>query len=118
MLAGYVERFGQLLGMFAAGLGHVRPTAAAPPDRVIGLSELDATTDALRDASLFAIRNRAAGWSTGLSILTCMANVLPGLDRDDQPRAIYHGLVHAARSTANQPVSSLARARLFHYLSL
>ena len=72
---------------------------------VIGLSELDATTDALRDASLFAIRNRAAGWSTGLSILTCMANVLPGLDRDDQPRAIYHGLVHAARSTAGQPPS-------------
>ena len=72
---------------------------------VIGLSELDATTDALRDASLFAIRNRAAGWSDGLSILTCMANVLPGLDRDDQPRAIYHGLVHAARSTAGQPPS-------------
>ena len=72
---------------------------------VIGLSELDATTDALRDASLFAIRNRAAGWSDGLSILTCMANVSSGLDRDDRPRAIYHGLVHAARSTAGQPPS-------------
>ena len=72
---------------------------------VIGLSELDATTDALRDASLFAIRNRAAGWSDGLSILTCMASVLPSLDHDDRPRAIYHGLVHAARSTAGQPPS-------------
>ncbi len=70
---------------------------------VIGLSELDATTDVLRNAALFAIRNRAAGWSTGLSIVTAMANVLPSLAGEDRPLALYHGLVHVARSTANQP---------------
>lgn len=43
---------------------------------------------------------RAAGWSTGLSILTAMANVLPWLDQRDRPVALYHGLVHVARSTA------------------
>ncbi len=61
---------------------------------VIGLSELDATTEALRKAALFGVRNRAAGWSTGLSILTCMANVLPTLDEADRPLAVYHGLVN------------------------
>ncbi|MDZ4277898.1 MAG: Rieske (2Fe-2S) protein, partial [Dehalococcoidia bacterium] len=70
---------------------------------VIGLSELDATKHVLRDAALFGVRNRASGWSTGLSIITAMANVLPSLDAADRPLALYHGLVHVARSTANQP---------------
>ena len=70
---------------------------------IIGLSELDVTTDALRKAALFGIRNRAAGWSTGLSILTAMANVLPSLDAQDRPLAVYHGLVHVARSSRGQP---------------
>lgn len=70
---------------------------------VIGLDEAGATGDVLRAAALFGLRNRASGWSTGLSILTCMANVLPALDPADQPLALYHGLVHVARSTANQP---------------
>ena len=70
---------------------------------VIGLDELGATTDVLRNAALFATRNRASGWSTGLSIVTCMANVLPALAAEDRPLALYHGLVHVARSTANQP---------------
>ncbi len=70
---------------------------------VIGLSELDATNDVLRSAALFGIRNRASGWSTGLSIITAMANVLPSLAPGDRPLALYQGLVHVARSTANQP---------------
>ena len=70
---------------------------------VIGLTELDATTDVLRTAALFGIQNRAAGWSTGLSIMTAMANVLPSLADADRPLALYHGLVHVARSTSGQP---------------
>ena len=70
---------------------------------VIGLSELEATQELLRTAALFGVRNRASGWSTGLSIITCMANVLPSLAPEDRPRALYQGLVHVARSTANQP---------------
>lgn len=70
---------------------------------VIGLDRLGATKEILKRASLFGIRNRAAGWSTGLSILTAMANALPHLDEEDRPLAIYQGLVHVARSTAGQP---------------
>ncbi len=70
---------------------------------VIGLHELEATNEVLREAALFGVRNRANGWSTGLSILTAMANVLPALHEDDRPVAVFHGAVHVARSTANQP---------------
>jgi len=70
---------------------------------VIVLEELGATTDILQKAALFGIRNRAAGWSTGLSIFTAMANVLSSLDMQDRPVALYQGLIHMARSTANQP---------------
>ena len=70
---------------------------------VIGLDELDATAPLLERAALFGTRNRAAGWSSGLSILTAMANVLPQLAAEDRPRALYQGLVHVARSTAGQP---------------
>ena len=70
---------------------------------VIGLDELDATAPLLERAALFGTRNRAGGWSTGLSILTAMANVRPVLAEADRPRAFYQGLVHVARSTAGQP---------------
>ena len=78
---------------------------------VIGLNELGATKDVVREAALFGIRNRAAGWSSGLSILTATANVLSDLDGEDVPLALYHGLVHVARSTGNQP-------RAFHLAPL
>ena len=70
---------------------------------VIGLDEAGASADILAKASLFGVTNRAAGWSAGLTILTAMANVLPDLDPTDRRLALYHGLVHVARSTANQP---------------
>jgi nitrite reductase/ring-hydroxylating ferredoxin subunit len=70
---------------------------------VIGLEELGAQEEVLTKAALFGVENRAAGWSTGLSILTAMANVLPHLVPDDRPLALYHGLVQVARSTENQP---------------
>ena len=70
---------------------------------VIGLDELEATGPLLERAALFGTGNRSAGWSSGLSILTAMANVVPLLAPDDRPRALYQGLVHVARSTAGQP---------------
>ena len=59
----------------------------------------------MRKAALFGVHNRASGWSTGLSILASVANVLPSVDQDDRPLALYHGLIHVARSTASQPPS-------------
>jgi len=70
---------------------------------VIGLDELDATGPLLERAALFGTRNRANGWSTGLSILTAMANTLPVLAEEDRTRGLYHGLMHVARSTAGEP---------------
>lgn len=72
---------------------------------VIGLDELGAQNDILRTAASFALRNRARGWSAGLSILTAMANVLPALDPEDRGLALYQGLVHVANSTQGQPPS-------------
>ena len=72
---------------------------------VIGLAGADTSRDILEKVSLFTVHNRAAGWSTGLSILTAMANVLPHLDEEDRPLAIYQGVTAVARGTAGQPPS-------------
>lgn len=72
---------------------------------VIGLQELDATGEVLRRAAHFGIANRAAGWSSGLSILTALANVLPSLAPPDRGLALYHGLVQVARATEGQQPS-------------
>jgi len=45
-----------------------------------------------RAGLLFGTRYRGAGWGQGLTMLTCFMNMLPHLDRDDRPRALYHGL--------------------------
>ena len=70
---------------------------------VIGLYEQGASTEVIRRAVLFGLRNRADGWSVGLSILTCMANVLSALNTEDRPRALYQGVIHIATSTSGQP---------------
>jgi nitrite reductase/ring-hydroxylating ferredoxin subunit len=69
---------------------------------VIGLVEAGRTRDVLVEAARFGVRNRADGWSSGLSILTAMANVLPSLNEADRSRALYHGVLHVASSTAGQ----------------
>ncbi len=73
---------------------------------VIGLDELDSTGDILLAASLFGVKNRDAGWSTGLSILTAMANVLPELDPADRRMALYHG-ARARRALHRGPAAEL-----------
>ncbi len=40
----------------------------------------------------FGTHYRAAGWGQGLTMLTCLMNMLPYLDRADRPRALFHGL--------------------------
>ncbi|KAM3090395.1 Rieske (2Fe-2S) protein [Phormidesmis sp. 146-35] len=51
----------------------------------------------------FGVSYRQSGWDTGLTIHTCMMNLLPYLDEEDKPRAIYHGLAAVAEDTSNQP---------------
>ena len=70
---------------------------------VIGLHELGQDDAVLAKAADFGVRNRAAGWADGLSILTANANVLPHLAAEDRPRALFHGVIHVARNVAGQP---------------
>ena len=44
----------------------------------------------------FGTRYRRAGWGQGLTILTCVQNLLPWLDPGDRPRALFHGLAAVA----------------------
>lgn len=51
----------------------------------------------------FGSRYREAGWGQGLTMLTCFMNMLPHLDAEDRPRALYHGLSALASNTAGNP---------------
>lgn len=48
----------------------------------------------------FGVHNRRMGWGQGLTMLTCFGNLLPHLDAEDRPRAIYQGLDAVSRETA------------------
>ena len=51
----------------------------------------------------FGSRYRRAGWGQGLTMHTCMMNLLPHLDPEDRPRALYHGLSAVSRDSAGEP---------------
>ena len=51
----------------------------------------------------FGTRNRQEGWGQGLTILTCLMNMLGHLDETDRPRALYHGLAAVAAECDGQP---------------
>lgn len=67
------------------------------------LSQGNYATEAFRMGLEFGARYRQSGWDTGLTIHTCMMNLLPYLEAEDKPRAMYHGLAAVARDTSNQP---------------
>jgi hypothetical protein len=56
-----------------------------------------------RRGVLFGTHYRAAGWGSGLTILTCMMNLLPHLRSSDRARALYHGLSAVANDCDGQP---------------
>jgi len=56
--------------------------------------------EALEIALDFGVRNRDMGWGQGLTMLTCLANMMPHLDPEDRPLALYQGLSAVARETA------------------
>jgi nitrite reductase/ring-hydroxylating ferredoxin subunit len=58
----------------------------------------------------FGVRNRRAGWGSGLTTLTCMMNLLPWLDPVDRTRALYQGLSSAAEDCAGEPPHLTVRA--------
>ena len=60
-------------------------------------------TEPFRIGLDFGSRYRQAGWGQGLTMLTCMMNLLPHLDAEGRPRALYHGLSAVARDSAGMP---------------
>jgi nitrite reductase/ring-hydroxylating ferredoxin subunit len=70
---------------------------------ILSLAELDAIREVVTTAALFGVRNRASGWSSGLSVLTAMANVLASLSPEDRPLALYQAVAQVAASTSGEP---------------
>jgi nitrite reductase/ring-hydroxylating ferredoxin subunit len=67
---------------------------------------LDGGTDATEPFGMgleFGVRYRSEGWGAGLTMHTCMMNLLPYLDDEDRSRAMYHGLSAVARDCAGKP---------------
>jgi nitrite reductase/ring-hydroxylating ferredoxin subunit len=71
---------------------------------VLGLLESGVPPeDIVRTGVEFGTRYREAGWGAGLTVLTAMANVLPGLDPADRPLALVAGLAFVSRDTRGRP---------------
>lgn len=60
-------------------------------------------TEPFRMGLEFGVRYNKTGWDTGLSIHTCLMNLLPYLDAEDRPRALYQGLSAVARDSGGAP---------------
>jgi nitrite reductase/ring-hydroxylating ferredoxin subunit len=71
---------------------------------VLGLQSAGANARVpLQIGTQFGMTYAVEGWGPAMSILTCVANILPHLAADDQPRALYHGLLQIARECSGQP---------------
>lgn len=71
---------------------------------VIALLDLDvAPAEPFQVGIAFGTRYNKAGWDMGLTILTCLMNLLPYLESDDRPRALYQGLAAVTRDSAAAP---------------
>ena len=51
----------------------------------------------------FGSHYKQSGWGQGLTIHTCMMNIIPYLDAEDIPYALYHGLSAVAQDCASMP---------------
>lgn len=60
-------------------------------------------TNPFQQGLSFGTHYNKTGWDTGLTMLTCMINLLPYLDESDRPRALYQGLSAVARDSADAP---------------
>jgi nitrite reductase/ring-hydroxylating ferredoxin subunit len=95
------DRAGHLRRRLDDGLEHGLTLVMAKA--VLGLFDAmgpeDATAEIVRAGVDFGTRYRAAGWGSGLTVLTAMANVLDVLHPDDRVLALVHGLAFVSRDT-------------------
>jgi len=59
--------------------------------------------NAFRIGIEFGTRYKQSGWGQGLTTLACMMNIVPYLDTQDRPHALYHGLCAVAQDCASMP---------------
>jgi nitrite reductase/ring-hydroxylating ferredoxin subunit len=57
----------------------------------------------------FGTRYRSAGWGQGLTMHTCMINLLPHLLPENRPRALYHGLSAVAADSSGMAARFVLR---------
>ena len=86
-----------VIGLLTAPSTPTSPVPGSSPEEAQGPAE------PLRVGLEFGVQYRAAGWGQGLTILTCLTNLLPHLDEADHPRALYQGLSAVAANTGGQP---------------
>ena len=68
---------------------------------ILGLLDAGvAPAELVAEAARFGLVNRADGWSSGLTTLVALANLVPLLDEPDRALALVHGVAEVARSTA------------------
>ena len=60
-------------------------------------------TEPYRIGLEFGARYRRNGWGQGLTIHTCMMNLMPHLEEEDRPLALYHGLSAVANDSDGEP---------------
>lgn len=69
---------------------------------VISLRAQNVNGDEIAEiGALYGAERRRQGWGPAMTILTCMANVVPYLDDSDKILALYQGLLHVSRETNN-----------------
>jgi len=69
---------------------------------VVGLIEAGVSEDEIVRIGIRFGTAQSSGWGSGLTILAAMRNVLPKLDKTGRILALYHGLLHVARSGAGR----------------
>lgn len=70
----------------------------------VGLLDADVDpTAAVEQGVEFGTRYREGGWSSGLTILVALSNVIDDLEPQDRKRALYQGLRQVANDCADHP---------------
>jgi nitrite reductase/ring-hydroxylating ferredoxin subunit len=64
---------------------------------------IDSMLEAFAVGLDFGSNYKQSGWGQGLTIYTCMMNIVPYLSIEDRPYALYHGLSAVAQDCASMP---------------
>jgi len=77
--------------------------AAAKKEAVKEEEQENGLLRACRTGLDFGVHYKQSGWGQGLTMYTCMINILPYLAPTDKAHALYHGLSAVAQDCASEP---------------